>query len=244
VPDWVSRRALDKYRGLLVTVIEQRRRDLCGFLGEQGRIRAIPNGVELFDLTQRHALREARRAELDVAQDSLLIVAVGRMVPQKRPLLFLELAERIHKRLPRSRFIWVGDGALSPDWDRLVAGRQLAGIILRLPWQKNVRDILFAADAFLHVAEFEGLPLALLEAFSAGLPCAITPNLLQEMPFLDENNSLAITDDGPWTEVLSDPRRLALLGRNARRIAEEQFSFDMMAERYESLYRETIAQQS
>ena len=58
VRDFVSRRALNAYAGPLVTVIEQRRRDLCDFLGEQPRIRTIPNGVELFDLTSRNALRD------------------------------------------------------------------------------------------------------------------------------------------------------------------------------------------
>lgn len=241
IRDWVSHRALSAYTGPLVTVIEQRRRDLCEFLGEQPRIRTIPNGVELFDLTSRNAIRDAKRHELQIEHDSLLLVAVGRMVPQKRPIAFLELAARIVERLPHARFIWVGDGSLAADWDRWVADRHLGNVIQRLPWQENVRDLLFAADAFLHVAKFEGLPLAILEALSAGLPCAITPNLLREMPFLNKDNSVTIDKDGAWAEILPDPQQLAWLGRNARRLAEEQFSFDMMAARYEALYREILA---
>ena len=244
IRDFVSRRALQAYAGPLVTVIEQRRRDLCDFLGGQPRIRTIPNGVELFDLTSRNAIRDAKRRELEIDHDSLLLVAVGRMVPQKRPIAFLELAARIVGRLPHARFIWVGDGSLAPDWDRWVAERHLGNVIQRMPWQQNVRDLLFAADAFLHVAKFEGLPLAILEALSAGLPCAITPNLLGEMPFLDRDNSVTIDKDGLWAEILPDPQQLAWLGGNARRLAEEQFSFDMMAARYEALYREILAKPS
>lgn len=244
VRDFVSRRALNAYAGPLVTVIEQRRRDLCDFLGEQPRIRTIPNGVELFDLTSRNAIRDAKRRELQIDHDSLLLVAVGRMVPQKRPIAFLELAARIVERLPHARFIWVGDGSLTPDWDRWVAERHLGNVIQRMPWQENVRDLLFAADAFLHVAKFEGLPFAILEALSAGLPCAISPNLLSEMPFLNKDNSVTIDKDGAWAEILPDPQQLAWLGRNGRRLAEEQFSFDMMAARYEVLYREILTKPS
>jgi glycosyltransferase involved in cell wall biosynthesis len=236
IRDWIARRALKRYRGPLVAVIEERKRDLAEFLGDDGRIHAIPNGVELFDLSARPAIRDATRHELGVAHDSLLLVAVGRMVPQKRPIAFLEYAARILERLPHSRFVWVGDGKLAPEWDRWVAHRQLGNVIHRLPWRGNVRDVLFAADAFLHVAEFEGLPLAILEALSAGLPCAISPNLLREMPFLNETNSVAIDDRGGWAETLADPAALAVRGRNARRLAEEQFSFDIMAARYEQLY--------
>jgi glycosyltransferase involved in cell wall biosynthesis len=238
--DWVARRALRAYHGPLVTVIEERQRDLASFLGGGERLRTIPNGVELFDLSARIAIRETKRAELGVEHDSLLLVAVGRMVPQKRPLVFLRLAGRMLERLPHARFLWVGDGSLAPEWDRRVAERGLGGAVQRVGWQRNVRDFLFAADALLHVAEYEGLPLSILEALSAGLPCAITPNLLREMPFLDATNSIAIGDDEAWADVLSDPAALAMLGRSARKLAEEQFSFDTMATRYEALYREML----
>ncbi len=238
IRDWISRRALNAYPGALVAVLEQRASDLREFLGDQPRIRAVPNGVELYNLSQRAAIRDAKRAEFGISPETLLLAAVGRMAPQKRPLVFLETAARIHARVPRARFIWVGDGALTPEWDAWVAERGLHAIIRRIGWQKNVRDFLFAADSFLHTAEFEGLPLAILEALSARLPCAITPNLLAEMPFLDATNSISISNDGAWAEVLNDSERLATLGANARALAEREFSFDIMAARYEALYRE------
>lgn len=239
--DWVARRALASFRGPLVAVVEERKRDLCDFLGTTERIHAVPNGVELFDLADRNAIRERTRAELGIAPDSLVFAAVGRMVPQKRPLAFLELAARIHARIPRARFVWVGDGSLAPEWDCHVAQRGLGNVIQRLQWRDSVRDILFAADVFLHVAEYEGLPLAVLEALSAGLPCAITPNLLREMPFLDATNSLAIGDGEAWASVFADTTALESLGKNARRLAAEHFSYDIMAARYEALYREAVA---
>jgi len=241
IRDWIARRALQRYRAPLVAVIEERKRDLANFLRTSDRIHAIPNGVELYDLSERRKVGDAVRHEFGVARNSLLLVAVGRMVPQKRPIAFLEFASRILERLPHARFIWVGDGQLAAEWDHWVAERHLGNVIQRLPWRSDVRDMLFAADAFLHLAEFEGLPLAILEALSAGLPCVISPNLLREMPFLNGTNSVAIDDAGEWAQTLANPDELALRGKNARRLAEEQFSFDMMAARYEALYRDAIA---
>jgi glycosyltransferase involved in cell wall biosynthesis len=60
------------------------------------------------------------------------------------------------------------------------------------------------------------------------------------MPFLNDTNSVAIGDGDAWAETLADPGELAVRGKNARRLAEEQFSFDIMAARYEALYRETL----
>ncbi len=239
--DFVARRALREYPGLLVTVLENRQRDLTDFLGDSPRIRMIPNGVPLFDLTRRAAVRAAKRAELGFGESDQLFIAVGRMVPQKRPLVFLEKAERILQTLPEAKFLWVGDGGLSGEWDARVAAKGLGHSIRRLPWHNDVQSLLLAADVFLHVAEFEGLPLAILEAMSAALPCAITANLLGEMPFMTAENSLAVGEDDSWIEKLHDPAALRERGATARRLAEERFSFEKMAESYEALYRETLA---
>lgn len=239
--DFVSRRALRRDRGALVCVLDERARDLRSFLGSTDRARVVPNGVELYDLRGREVFRVAKRQQLGIKQDETLLIAVGRLVPQKRPLVFLDLAQRIQAKLPKTKFVWVGDGKLAPEWDREVERRNMRDFTCRLDWQSDVRDCLFAADAFLHTAEFEGLPLAILEALSAALPCAVTPNLMAEMPFLNPTNSIAIGEDDSWSDTLANREKLAELGLEARRLAEEQFSFDLMAQRYEELYREAMA---
>jgi glycosyltransferase involved in cell wall biosynthesis len=238
--DFVARRALRQDSGPLVCVLEDRAHDLAQFVGDASRVRTIANGVELYDLSERASIRDAQRTKLGLTLETLLLAAVGRLVPQKRPFVFLQLAQRIHARFPSAQFIWVGDGTLSEEWDAAVQERGMSKFVHRLGWQANVRDFLFAADVFLHTAEFEGLPLAILEAFSAQLPCAITPNLLAEMPFLSQMNSISIGSDDSWAAMLADREQLAAIGRDARRLAEESFSFSLMAERYETIYREVF----
>lgn len=243
VRDWVARRALLAYPGMLVSVLESRRQDLLDFIGPSPRVRTILNGVPLFDLTQRERVREAKRAELGIAERDLVFLAVGRMVAQKRPLLFLDMAERIHRLLPEARFVWVGDGDLAADWDHAVAHRKLQRMVRRVPWQPDVQPFLLAADAFLHVAEYEGLPLAILEALSAALPCVLTPNLRNEMPFLHDGNSIVIGDGDEWVQTLRDRAQMHLLGSAGRALAERDFSYARMAEQYETLYEFTRRRQ-
>lgn len=246
VRDWVSRRALGAYPGLLVTVLENRRRDLLQFLGPNPRVRMIPNGVPLFDLSRHESVRRARRAELGLLERDLVFLAVGRMVEQKRPRLFLEKAEAIHRAIPDARFLWIGDGELAGEWDAWVAARDLEQVIRRMPWQVDVQPFLLAADVFMHTAEYEGLPLAILEALAAALPCLLTPNLLADMPFLSAENSLTLgeSSDLQWTGALRDRARLRTLGEAGRRLAEREFSFTKMAESYELLYAMTQRQRA
>ncbi len=238
--DFVARRALRRFPGLLITTPGSRARDLADFLGDGSRVRTVANGVAIPGADELSGRRDEKRRELGVSGDQLLCVAVGRMVPQKRPMLYLEMAERISNKLSGARFLWVGDGGLSNQWDEWVSAHGLSRVIRRLPWQDDVPALLAAADVFFHVAEFEGLAFAILEALAAGLPCAITPNLLAEMPFLDGTNSIALGEDGAWMELLRNREVLREIGGKARRLAEEQFSFRRMGADYEKLYLEAI----
>jgi glycosyltransferase involved in cell wall biosynthesis len=242
--DAVSKRALRRYPGLLVTVLESRRRDLLEFIGPSPRVRLIPNGVPMFDLSQKEVVRAGKRQELGYAPADMLFVAVGRMVSQKRPLLFLDLAERIRLEIPGAQFLWVGDGDLSTEWDTIVKQRDLSRFVRRLSWQPDVQTLLFAADVFLHVAEYEGLPLAVLEAMSAALPVMLTPNLLHEMSFLNANNSIPLAEGNAWVDALNDRLNRHRRGLAARQLCEAEFSFSKMAENYEMLYNFTLRRQS
>ena len=242
IRDFVARRVLQKARVPYVAVLENRERDLQDFLRDGANAQTITNGVPLMNPSTREALRQKKRVELGLDANSLLMVGVGRMMPQKRPLLWLETAEKIHTNIPNSRLIWIGDGPLARDWDTWVDAHGVAKTIAREPWQQDVRPFLAAADAFLHTAEYEGLPLAILEAMAAGLPCVVTDNLRRDMPFLTDENSIAICEENDgWFAPLRNRSALATRGEAARALMEQRFSCDAMAARYEALYEKVRA---
>ncbi len=233
--DWVARHALGRSHVPLVAVLDQRARDLENFLSAKERIHVVPNGVPKFEVNE--IARLEKRRELGIADDEVLFIGLGRMVSQKRPLLFLETAQRILATNPKARFTWIGDGPLAPEWDAFVDAQNLRAFVQRLPWQSSVQPLLAGADVFLHVADFEGLPIALLEAMMAGLPCAISENLLREMPFLNRENSISVNGS---LEIFRDRNALKNIGAAARSLAQREFSCEAMAARYESLYQSAL----
>jgi glycosyltransferase involved in cell wall biosynthesis len=238
VRDWVARRALREFPGVFVTTPENRQRELADFLGAPERVRMIRNGVPSLAFTDLDPKRAAKRVELGVAESEVLIVAVGRLVPQKRPLLFLQHAAAARTRLPYARFVWVGDGELRDAWDRDVAARGLVGAVQRVGWQEHVAPFLAAADVFLHTAEFEGQPFAMLEAMSAALPCAVVPDLITELPFLNAKNSIVVDDAGTWLAQLAHAPMRTRYGQAARELYEREFTCARMAINYEALYND------
>jgi glycosyltransferase involved in cell wall biosynthesis len=239
--DFIARRGLRNYPGVLVTVDEKQRQSLADVLGDAKRIRLVPNGVPLLDLSRREAARALKRPDLGVRENDLFFVVVGQMDARGRPLFFLERAAEMLRAIPEARFLWVGDGVLSGAWDEWIAGHSVGGRIQRVPWRNDLPLLLLAADAFLHLAQSEGLPLALLEAMSAALPCVVTEHLREEIPTLNATNSIILDEQGRWLKALHDPDGLRRLGAAARLVAAEKFSCEKMAKSYEALYHETLS---
>ncbi len=203
------------------------------------RCTAIPNGVPI-PPPLPDSERARRRAELGLAPDDLAIFAVGRMTAQKRPLLFLEIAARILARVPEAKFFWIGDGPLAGEWDARAAALGISSQAQRLGWREEVTPLLASGDLLLHTAEYEGMPFAVLEAMAAGLPCAVSEGIHREMPFLDETNSVRLSEDNAGIEVLGDRAELARRANAARALAASRFSTEAMATAYEALYREAL----
>jgi glycosyltransferase involved in cell wall biosynthesis len=233
--DWVSRRALRRFRGALVAVSEARKADLEKFAGPGVNVAAIPNGVPISAPISPEE-RSRRRAELGLSDQDFAILAVGRMTPQKRPLLFLDIAARILARAPEARFFWIGDGPLAAEWDARAAALGITPRVERLGWREDVAPLLASGDLLLHTAEYEGMPFAVLEAMAAGLPCALSEALYREMPFLDDSNSVRLSEDDAGIDLLRNRAELTRRAQAAARLVAGQFSTDAMAAAYEAAY--------
>jgi glycosyltransferase involved in cell wall biosynthesis len=241
--DLVAWWELRKFGGDFVAVQDTRRDELSSFLGADARTRTIFNGVPPVDAKHTAALRRSMRAELDTADGQLLVVGGGRLVPQKRPFVFLEMAQKLHERNPQARFVWVGDGELAAEWKAAVARNGLSGVVSCTGWKSDVRPYLAAADLLLHTAEFEGLPFALIEAMSMGVPCAISRSVASELPFLDASNAIVYDDGGQLEQAVARPQALREVGEAARVLMNERFSDHAMAASYEELYARQMARE-
>jgi glycosyltransferase involved in cell wall biosynthesis len=236
--DWISRNALKKYRGVIVAVQDARRAELDDVIGGGAHIRTIFYGVPAPNGEDWHRRRKLKRDELGIAESDFLVVGVGRLVEQKRPLLFLETAKALSRRMPSARFLWIGDGEMSGDWRAWLEREHLSSIISCAGWQTDTLPFLLAGDLLLHVAAYEGLPLAILESMNAGLPCAITRNLADGVPMFDESTVLFADDADALAQRLSDGTSLKAVAEGARRLVQTHLSLGSMIDSYENLYRE------
>jgi glycosyltransferase involved in cell wall biosynthesis len=110
-------------------------------------------------------------------QGELRLLSVGRLDPEKNPLLLVDVIEALRRRDPRWRLAIVGGGPLAKRLAEIVRERGLEEAVELVGEVTNGPELwqwFRSSHAFLHVSLTEGLPQVLFEAEAAGLPIVAT----------------------------------------------------------------------
>lgn len=128
---------------------------------------AIDAGQYAFD----PEVRRACRRELGISEGALVIGHVGRFDPQKNHSFLLDVFSKIPGE---PRLLLVGDGILRPAAEQQAEALGIRDRIIFAGVRSDVAKLLQAMDVFLFPSLFEGLPVSIIEAQAAGLPCLIS----------------------------------------------------------------------
>jgi glycosyltransferase involved in cell wall biosynthesis len=107
----------------------------------------------------------------------LRLLSVGRLDPEKNPMLLLDVISGLHALDPRWRLSIAGDGLLTDSLRDEIARRRLEDVVELLGDVAPGPDLwkhYRSSHAFLHVSLTEGLPQVIFEAEAAGLPIVAT----------------------------------------------------------------------
>ena len=168
------------------------------------RFKVIFNSVD----TAQYLTEEQPKMMLKKSESRKYIAHVGRFVDVKNHRFMLDIADEIKKLDLPLTLVFVGGGKLFDEIKALAQSRGLTAQVLflgKLP-SEQVADVLRLADGFLLPSFYEGMPLSLIEAQAAGLPCLVADHITDEVDFslgliyrLSLNASAEI-----WAETLNN----------------------------------------
>jgi glycosyltransferase involved in cell wall biosynthesis len=138
-------------------------------IGREDRFALIYNGIALEKFRQPVDAPQLRR-ELGLDPDCKLVGMIGRLDEQKNPLDFIRAAAIVAQNYSKVQFLIVGDGALRPECEGLIHELGLKEKFFLLGYRNDVARILPILTVTAMSSLWEGLPIAFLEAMSAGKP--------------------------------------------------------------------------
>jgi glycosyltransferase involved in cell wall biosynthesis len=209
--------------------------------GAASRLRLLPNAVGAWRPTRS---RERVRAELSLAPEQRVVGCVARLVPQKGLADLVAAAARTCAAEPRAVFVVVGGGPLRASLESAAARTQAR--IRFLGERDDVADLLGAFDVFALASHWEGTPISILEAMSAGLPVVATrvggvPGLV------DDATGVLVAPRAPQSladaliALLADPATARRLGESGRARALARHGVGTLLDGVARCYREALA---
>jgi len=108
------------------------------------------------------------KSKFGLPDNKKIYVFVGRLSEQKRPIEFLKLV-KYRSKFSDEYFVMLGDGELSSVVDDFVKKNSLDNV-KRISYIENVPEFFDICSGIIFTSVYEGLPIAMLEALSMGVP--------------------------------------------------------------------------
>lgn len=160
----------------------------------------LPNAICAEQFLCNDEIRKQKRAEIGL-HDETTIIHVGRFDYQKNHDFLLDTFVQLLKTEPTAVLLLAGDGPLRSVMEKKAAALP-EGSVRFLGVRRDIPQLLQAADVFVFPSHFEGLPVTMVEAQAAGLPCVKSNTITDECIVTDLVKSLAIDDPRPWVDAI------------------------------------------
>jgi glycosyltransferase involved in cell wall biosynthesis len=205
------------------------------------KVRLVPNGVRL----DAALARADARAELGLTDTGFVVGIVGRLRTEKAHDVLLRAIARSDRAGSDIELCVVGDGPRDAELHALASE---LGITHRVTWAGERKDAARLASAFdvaVICSHWEGLPLAALEAMSAGVP--LIASAVGGLPTLLAGDRGVLTPAGDVdaladaiSRLASDRAEAARIGTLGRQRIADEYSFAAMLRAIEHSYHDAL----
>ena len=158
------------------------------------------------------------RDELKIPEEAVVVGHVGRFDPPKNHEMIVKIFAEVLKRVSGAKLLLVGGGDLQHTVQSQVISLGIQDHVIFTGIRSDVCDLLQAMDVFLFPSLYEGLPVSIIEAQAAGLPCIISDKVPIECKKTDLVQQMNLSEScGSWAEKV-----ITAAKQNKRRDTSEE----------------------
>lgn len=213
-------------------------------IADASKLLAIPNGIPDPAKIPPERIRQIRAA-WNVAPTEVAVFNAGRLAPEKG-LEDLVDAFALLPESSRVKLVLAGEGELRHQLETRAAARGVRDRVVFLGFQKNITELLEAADLVVLPTWREGLSISLLEAMAQSRPI-ITTNIGPNLEATANGKVARLVPPGradmlarAIAELAADPKKRQDLGREARHRYLENYTQSQMLDAYYGVYTQLL----
>ena len=113
--------------------------------------------------------KQKKREEMGVSQDATVLISVGELNENKNQEVVIRAMAKIQNK--NLHYFLAGVGEKDEYLKTVAKECGVSGRVHLLGFRKDIKELLAASDIFCFPSKREGLPVSLMEAMAAGLPC-------------------------------------------------------------------------
>lgn len=205
------------------------------FNGDE-RTEVIKNPVDLarFD-TDQTATNELRRI-YGIAEETMVIGVIGRLVSVKNPQFIIEIAKRLDSKDLNFCFLWLGDGEMRQEIEDSVSRLGASGRVVMPGNVNTVPEHIKLFDVFVMPSVYEGLSLAAVEVQSQGVPCLFSDAVSRDTQVNSNVWFLPTKNVDDWVDVIIKKPSMISKAEAYANIQKEGMDIDTVVERVTACY--------
>jgi glycosyltransferase involved in cell wall biosynthesis len=206
------------------------------------RVIVIRNAIDLDRFSTVDASYAEMMAGLFPNSVDHIVVAVGRLSPEKGFDVLVAAARKVLDRVPGAGFVLIGDGPLRRSLEESARSAGIADRFVVTGFRSDVDRMLPHADVLAQSSHTEGLPNVILEACAAGVPVVATAvggtaEVVREgwngyLVSANDANALA----SRLCELLRSRATRTAMGQRGREHVQAHYSFTRQSREYQQLF--------
>ncbi len=160
-----------KFTDLLITINQEDYKNAQKFKAKE--VVYVPGaGVDTNKFVASSDGRERIRKELGIDDETTVLLSVGELIPRKNHVEVLEALKQMKDagKDYKIKYLIAGRGKIAEELQNKINELGLQDQVQMLGFRSDVADVFAASDIYVFPSHQEGLPVALMEAMSVGMP--------------------------------------------------------------------------
>jgi len=231
---------------LVITPTDSVRKIIKNWGVTNKNIISISTGVE--EEFYQNPDRNKIRNKFNIKENETLLLLVSRLTQEKNIEFLFNLVIKVLKNSKNAKFLIAGDGYLLPKLEKIARENKLedkiffAGIVEK----EEIKNYYSAGDIFIYASKSETQGMIVSEAMYCGLPiiavnatgiCDLVQNNVNGFLVPENENAFSIAVE----KLIKDSELRKKFSEESRRIARENFTDKICAEKMLAVYNKLVA---